>query len=211
MNAKKLYLILIGSIIGLGLISLVLLYVAGIIMQKSANQLISVKLDNLVLDEQEKAYLQARKDLEKYKDLAATIENVLPKSKDQARAVREIYKIGDESKITIDRINFSSSTLGQKASAGSTSTKSSTQTLSQAKAVDGMPGVLGVDMDMSLRSSKGSESYISYSDLLTFLQKIELNRRSMQIKKLNVEVDSLASGKDNISGVDLTVTIFVKP
>lgn len=211
MNAKKLYMILVGGIIGLSVVSLALLYVAGLIMQKSANNLVSVKLDNLALDEQEKAYLQARKDLEKYKDLAATIENVLPKSKDQARAVREIYKIGDESNIAIDKISFSSSTLGQKTSSVSTSSKSTTQVLSQAKAVDGMPGVLGVDMDMALRSSKSSKSYISYSDLLNFLQKVELNRRSMQIKKLSVEVDPTATSKDNISGVDITVTIFVKP
>lgn len=211
MNAKKLYLVLVGGVIALSIVSIALLYVAGILMQKSANQLVSVKLDNLALDEQEKAYLQARKDLEKYKDLAATLENVLPKSKDQARAVREIYKIGDESGIAIDKISFSSSTLGQKAAPGSSSSKSSAQVLSQAKAVDGMPGVLGVDMDMTLRSSKSSKTYISYSDLLKFLQTIELNRRSMQIKKLSVEVDSTATTKDNISGVDLTITIFVKP
>lgn len=207
MNAKNLYYTLFGGLVCLILITGLTVYAGTSLMQKSANSLVDAKLDNLEVDTQEISFVQAKKDLEKYKDISALVSKVLPKDKDQARAVSEIYRIGSESNITIDRIQFPSSTLGVKTatpSGGSSSSASSpaaTAGITQAKAVDGLKSVLGIDVEIS------SAKDMKYNDMVTFLQKIESNRRSMQIKKISVRPDL----DKKVLSFELTVTIFVKP
>ena len=196
MSAKKLNTIMI--------VLLVLLIVAtggGLIfgnrlLKNSADALVQAKLDNIVYDGEEQAYLQARQDLDRYAELNEIVQKILPKSKDQAQAVSELYKIGDETGIIIASVQFPSSNLGQKTSSGG---------VTQAKAVEGMPGVLGIDITVQLEPAGGPS--ISYNNMISFLQKVELNRRSMQIKQITVYADTVNGGVT----FDLTLTIFVKP
>ena len=183
-------------------------------MNKSSDSLVTAKLDNIGAEEQEVNYIQARKDLEKYKSLSELLSNILPKDKDQARAVRELYKIGDETNISVDSIQFPASSLGQKAPATSTTTPSTTApttpaptgpTVTQAKAVEGMSGVLGIDVDLTLKPETGNS--IPYDNMIKFLHKLELNRRSMQIKKITVKPDAKNGGVT----FNVTLTIFIKP
>jgi hypothetical protein len=196
MNAKKLNLvmmILLALLIvgtGGGLIF------ANQLLRQGSNKLIQAKLDNIVYDGEEQAYLQARQDLEEYAELNDIIQKILPNSKDQAEAVSELYRIGDETGIIIASVQFPSSSLGQKTSSGN---------ITQAKAVDGMPGVLGIDITVQLEPASGAS--ISYNNMISFLQKVELNRRSMQIKQITVYADTVNGGVT----FDLTLTIFVKP
>ncbi len=173
------------------------LFVSNYLMRNSANKLVQAKLDNIGFDNAEQSYLQARQYLEEYAELNEVMQKVLPKSKDQAQAVSELYKIGDETGIKIASVQFPSSSLGQK------STNSSTVT--QAKAVDGMPGVLGIDVSLSLEPASGLS--ISYDNMISFLQKVELNRRNMQIKQITVNAD-IVNGGVTFSAI---ITIFVKP
>ena len=172
---------------------------SNIFMKKSADKLIGTKLDNIAYDNQEQTYLQARKDLEKYAALNEIMQKVLPKSKDQAQAVSELYKIGDETNIKVESIQFPSSSLGSK------TTDASASSVTQAKSVDGMPGVLGIDITVQLAPTHGDS--ISYDDMISFLQKVEVNRRSMQIKQITVNADTKNGGVT----FELTLTIFVKP
>lgn len=199
--------------------SFAMLYFGNGYMKKSATSLINSKLDNVAYDAEEQTYLQGRKDLDKYKTLNETISKILPKSKDQAQAVKELYRIGDETGILIDRIQFPSSTLGQKvAVAAPTPTPANSKTseaeapvtpaapsITQAKAVEGMPGVLGVDIQVGLQPAYGKS--INYDNMIKFLQKVENNRRSMQIKQINVHADTQNGGIT----FDVILTIFVKP
>jgi hypothetical protein len=203
MNAKKFHYILIGSLVFLVLATGAVIYLANGLMQKTSDSLVAVKLDILGLDQQEKTYIQARKDIEKYSAVSDTVEKVLPEDKDQARAVRELYQIAGETSINIESIQFPSSTLGQKIAKTPEAASSAQISISQAKPVEGMSGVLGIDMEVRLLSSRGSSSSISYDNLNLFLQKVEKNRRSMMIKKISVSPD--------LKEVNLTVTIFVKP
>lgn len=215
MTAKKTYFLLVG-LLGLLVIStFVGLYFGNKYMKSSAQSLVNTKLDNIASDAEEQTYLQSRKNLDKYKDLSNTISKVLPKSKDQAQAVKELYRIGDETGIVIDKIQFPSSTLGQKTAAIATPTTTdknsqatttpSTPSVTQAKPVTGMPGVLGIDVQIGLQPAYGKS--ISYDNMIRFLQKVENNRRSMQIKQINVHADPINGGVT----FDTTLTIFVKP
>lgn len=221
MTAKKTFYLMVG-LLGLMVIgTFVGIYFGNKYMKNSASILVNTKLDNIASDDEEQTYLQSRKNLEKYKSLSETIAKVLPKSKDQAQAVKELYRIGDETGIVIDKIQFPTSTLGQKTAtavpaATPATTANSTPTptpstapvapsITQAKPVTGMPGVLGIDVQIGLQPAYGKS--ISYANMIRFLQKVENNRRSMQIKQINVHADPINGGVT----FDTTLTIFVKP
>jgi len=68
-----------------------------------------------------------------------------------------------------------------------------------------MPGVLGINIDISLQPVSGKS--ISYDNMIKFLQKVEANRRSMQIQHISVKADSQNGGVT----FDATLTIFIKP
>lgn len=203
MTAKKVYFMMIGllalSIIG----AAAMLYFGNSLMHKNANKLVSAKLNNVSADTEEQAYLQDRKDLEKYSSLNATIQKILPKTKDQAQAVKELYQIGAETGIVIDKIQFPASTLGQSITA--TTAGAAASAVTQALPVTGMPGVLGIDIDIGLLPASGKS--ISYDSMIKFLQKVEANRRSMQIKNISVQADTQNGGIT----FNATLTIFVKP
>jgi len=208
MTAKRLYFTMIGLLFVFIVAAGAMIYFGTSFMKKSSTSLVNAKLDNYAADEQEKGFVQAKKDLEKYKDLSALVDKILPKDKDQARAVTELYKMASESGVTIDRIQFPSSTLGQKAatttpSSATDATKpaATSTTVTQAKAVDGLKSVLGIDIEISSGKS------LKYDDMIKFLQKIESNRRSMQVKKIVVHPDL----EKNVLSFEVTVTTFVKP
>lgn len=217
MTAKKTFYLMIGLLGLLVIGAFVGIYFGNKFMKNSANSLVSTKLDNIASDDEEQTYLQSRKNLEKYKSLSETVAKVLPKSKDQAQAVKELYRIGDETGIVIDKIQFPTSTLGQKIAAAATpaaTDKKSDDTtpvtpaapsVTQAKPVVGMPGVMGIDVQIGLQPAYGKS--ISYDNMIRFLQKVENNRRSMQIKQINVHADPINGGVT----FDTTLTIFVKP
>ena len=203
MNAKKFYYTMIGLLCVFIVAAGAMIYFGTSFMKKSSEALVNAKLDSFAADEQENSFVQAKKDLEKYKDLSVLVEKILPKDKDQARAVSELYKMGAETKVTIDKIQFPSSTLGQKTTASSSSTQttpSTTAVVTQAKAVEGLKSVLGIDIEVS------SGKNLQYDDMIRFLQKIESNRRSMQVKKIVVRPDL----EKNVLSFDVTITIFVK-
>jgi hypothetical protein len=178
-------------------------------LKSGSTKLVNTKLDNIALDIEEQTFIQNKKDLEKYKTLNETLVKILPKSKDQAQAVKELYQIGDETYITIEKVQFPTSTLGQKTTtqptAGAKPVAGSSSAITQAKAVEGMPGVLGIDINVDLAPKSGKT--ISYDNMIKFLQKVESNRRSMQIKQINVHADPKNGGVT----FDITLTIFIKP
>lgn len=214
MKAQQFNKVMIGFLVLMSLGLIAMLYVGNMLMQKSAVKLVNAKLDGIGYDAQEQTYLRARKDLDKYSDINETIQKILPKTKDQAQAVSELYKIGDETDIVIERIQFPTSTLGQKKTSSvspsatkttATTSQTATQAITQAKAVDGMPGVMGIDISINLLPAKGLS--IPYDNMISFLQKVESNRRNMQIKQISVNTDTENGG----IAFNVTLTIFVKP
>lgn len=201
MTPRRLYFILLGSIgllvVGIG----ALLWFGNTYLHNKSQKLVDAKLDNYTTEELERVYQRANKDLESYRSLGETLSKVLPKEKDQAMAVRELYKIASETNISIESVNFAASTLGQKA----TGTTKPNASITQAKQVEGIDGVLGIDISISAKGI-GTRP-IAYNDMITFLQKVELNRRSMMIKEISI------SPSKSLDGVTFTATLttFVKP
>lgn len=181
-----------------------MIYFGNSFMKKNSVKLVNAKLESFTTEEKEKSYLQARKDLDKYSDINQLADKILPKDKDQARAVSEIYKIAAETGITIDKIQFPTSSLGQKIATTAGSTKTTdpgVSSVTQAKAVEGLKSVLGIDIEVA------SAGGMQYNNMIAFLKKLELNRRSLQVKKITVTPDL----SKNVLTFNVTVTTFVKP
>ncbi len=206
----------------LGLIGLLVLgSVASIVvgnsmLKKQSNELINLKLENKVLDEQQIALISANKDIDKYADLEKVTKSIVPQDKDQAKSVREIVKLAEESGIDISSLSFPSSNLGTAAPKPETTNKPegsgdspkpatpSAPPVSQVKAVDGIPGVYQLEITLQSDSTKP----VSYINLINFLTKLEQNRRTAQVAQISIQ----PKGND-IRELTFTIVInvFIKP
>jgi len=217
--AKRLSYVLSGLMLlqFLGMVLLTLF--ANTWLTSKSDNIVTLKLDTTLLEEKQKASQRALIDLDKYEATRVLLEKIVPKSKDQAKTIGELQKIAEETDVTISTITFPASELGNSSSnatvVGTTPTAAATDTnaVSQAKPVSNIPGLLGIEVSLSQIDKKGgaSGSGMSYNQLISFLEAVEKNRRTMQIKTL--QVLPIKSSTGSISGYSLTVTmnIFVKP
>src|SRR5689334_4061609 len=112
MNSKRVFFVMIGIVGFLVLASVAVVVLGNGLLHKRAERLNQLKVDNRLLEEQQTALGQANKDIQKYSDLEKLAKSIVPQDKDQARAVREILKIAEDSGIPLSSISFPSSTLG---------------------------------------------------------------------------------------------------
>lgn len=209
MTQKRFYFVLIGvfALLIVGIIGLT--YLGSSILQKQSKELKTLKVKDKATEQQQIALAQAKKDIEKYKDLDKITKSVVPQDKDQAKTVREISKLASEAGIKLNAFSFQSSNLGQ----ASTTTPSQSQgttaptatpaspPLSQVKPVDGIPGLYSLEITITPAANK-----ISYQSFLTFLEKLENNRRTAHVDKITVTPSS-----DGTVSFSLTLKAYVKP
>jgi hypothetical protein len=216
MNSKKVYFGMLG-LIGLLLIGGVGAVVIGNTMLKSkSNELVGLKLENRVLDEQQNALVQANKDIGTYAELENIAKSIVPQDKDQAKSVREIVKIAEDSGIKIASLSFPSSNLGTAAPkpAAVTPTEGNNEAakpaapaappVSQVKAVDGIPGLYQLEINLQTDTN----SPVSYASLINFLYNLEQNRRTAQVSQINIQPDPSNVGSLTFT---LVINVFIKP
>jgi hypothetical protein len=207
MTAKRVFFLLL-----LGIIVLAGCGVAGAVwgdsfLQRSSHQLTSLKSESLALQEQQRSLIKAKKDVEKYTPLEKVAKSIVPQEKDQARTVREIIKLAQDSHVGIANITFPSSTLGdtpQKtaaAAAPGAATKKPTGT-TQVEAVEGISG-LG-QMPITVQSDSVA---VPYASLLAFLSKLEQNRRTAQVTNLSVQPSSTDRNKVTFN---IILNVYIK-
>lgn len=186
------------------------LFFANTFLKKSSVKLNQLKIENASIEENERIYTKAKNDLLKYQDLKSAVEDALPKEKDQAKALKELIQISNDTNIKIEKIEFTDSTLGDKAKVtGAPSTTPGNGTkpvapnpITQSKPIPGISGVMGIEMKVTV-SGVNDKSPLNYDNFISFLDKISYNRRSMQITKLNIQ--------PGLKKAEITVNIFVKP
>lgn len=217
MTSKKMFFVMIG-LVGLCAVLIIAAAVGGdLLLQKQSQKLVGLKLDNQVLEGQQTALSQAKKDLEKYSELETIAKQVVPQDKDQARATREIITIAAASGIKISSIGFPASTLGQAlpkaaadADASKTGSSSTTPTTPAAPAVSQVKPVSGIEglyqLDITVTSDPTSPA--TYAKLIDFLKRLEQNRRTAQVTQISITPDSLNRTNLNFT---LTITLYIKP
>jgi len=203
MTSKKVYFLLLG-VLGLVILASIFGTLYGTdMLKKSGDKLTEKKSELAVLKKDEEELIKAKRDIDKYKDLDLVAQAIVPKEKDQARTVRELYAIATQSKVQIESIQFPSSELGQSSSKGK---KKSTvpEGVTQLSEIKGMKGVFAMPIDIKLSET----APITYPQLLDFLQRLEQNRRTSHVTSISIQPD-----KDNRDLIHLTLRInaYIKP
>lgn len=212
MNSKRFFYLMNGLVILLGITIITATVVGNNLLQKQAQKLTALKLDNRVLDEQQTSLTQAKKDVEKYAELEKEAKAIVPQDKDQAEAVREIVKIANDTGVKLSTISFPASTLGSTAPApsstsgtsGATSTAIKAPPVTQVKPAEGIPGLYVMEITLQQDASHP----ISYSGLINFLDKLEQNRRTAQVT--SVTIQPTAQNPDKLT-FNLLLNVYIKP
>lgn len=209
MTSKRLFFVLIG-LISCTILAIVGMAVLGnIVLKKQSAKLLEAKVEYASLDAQEIAFKQAQKDIVKYSDLNTLTKRIVPQDKDQAKTLREIYKIAESNGVPVKTITFSTSTLGQKAvPAPKTETKSATPqattSITQVKPVDGINGVYTMEIILA----NDADSLVSFDNITKFMTGLESNRRTAHISNITLTPDRK---KGNKLTYNITLRVYIKP
>lgn len=214
MSSKKVFYVMIGVLGLMGILVISTVVLGDIFLKKQSNKLVNLKLENQVIETQETALIQAKKDIQKYSELESIAKQVVPQDKDQARATREIVNLANQAGVKIAGISFPASSLGTAApkattpAGGSNTTTpapaATTAPVTQVKPVEGIKGLYQLDITVTSENT----SPASYAKLIDFLSRLEQNRRTAQVSQISITPDALNRSALNFS---LTITLYIKP
>ncbi len=201
MNSKRVFFMMIALVVlSLSGIGAAVVY-GNKMLEQNSQELLSLKVDNKALEQQQTSLIQADKDIVKYSDLEEITQSIVPQDKDQARAVREVVQLASESGIKLKSITFPASSLGTTGATGQSTAKS---TISQAVPVTGIEGLYSLEMNIV------PENKVAYYQFIDFLSKLEKNRRTALVTHISIDPTS-ADSKNTAISFSLTVNIFIKP
>jgi hypothetical protein len=178
-----------------------------IVLQEKSRKLSDLKVENGSIELQQKALIQAKKDIERYSSLDTIAKSVVPQDKDQAKTVREIVSLAAANHIPIKSISFETSKLGEAPAkpttpeGGDAAPKTTIPSVSQVKAVPGINGVFTLPIQVE------SAGQVNYTDFLSFLESLEKNRRTAHVGTINLNPTN--NGKTLT--FNLTLNAYVKP
>lgn len=210
MTPKRFFFVMCGVLALLVLLGVGSAVMANNMLTKKNTKLSELKLENEVLEQQKVAILQAQKDIEKYEDLEKIAKQIVPQDKDQARTVRELVALAQQSGIDIGSLSFPSSNLGVKAAPApkaaegeaSTTPKVTAPPITQVTPVEGIQGVYKLEVTVQ----NGDPA--TFPKLITFLEKLETNRRTAQVTDITITPNS--ANRSNLS-FTMKVTVYIKP
>lgn len=194
LDSKKVYFGFIALLVLLGIGLLLSVRGANMILEDRSKALVNLKAENEATTDQETTLNEDKADIAKYADLNTIAQSVVPQDKDQAEAVREIVNLANESGIAkLDSISFPASTLGGTGGG-----------LTQVTPVSGIPGVY----DLQITITQSNDDLVPYSDFITFLSKLEQNRRTAEVSSINIQPDQKSPGMIYFT---LVIDEFIKP
>jgi len=202
MKARQLYYALTGAIILLCLGLFGIAYGTNALLGSQAAKLSKLKADSQALQDQQTTLAKNKKDIQKYAELNTIAATIVPQDKDQAEAVREIVNIASQSGINkLSSITFPSSTLGATTGGVGVSTNPN---LTQLTPVKGMSGVY----ELQITVTQDASNRVPYSQFISFLQRLEQNRRTAQVSGITIQPDTQNS---NNVAFTLVINEYIKP
>jgi hypothetical protein len=204
-------------LLGLSVVLFVAVTVLGLSkLSKKSQQVIDLKIQSKTLDNELLSLASAKKQVATYSYFNDVAKTVIPNDKDQAQAVVDILNLADSSGIQIQSVTFPSSSLGVTSltTSGTSSSSSATKSVvSQAKPVTGISGLYALPLSVTPQSGDQipASRKSTYPKLLSFLSKIESNRRTAQIDQVNIQPLENSSGPTGELNFSLTINIFIRP
>ena len=209
-SVGQLRLLLLGLLAAGALAFIAITFLGLSTLSQKSTEVAGLKLKNETLDAQLTNLGIAKKEVERYSyfnDVAAT---VLPSDKDQAKAVLTVFKLAEQSGISIASITFPTSNLG----GGTTkATGSAASAISQAQPVQGIKGLYSLQLTITPESGSTvpEDKVPTYAKLKDFLQRIEHDRRTAQITQVSIQPESSDSRITGAINFSLTINIFMRP
>lgn len=213
MTSKRLYFVLIGTIVILFVALIGGTYQVNETLTSRAKKLTSLKAKNAALAQEQIVMKKAKQDIKTYSELQKITRSIVPEDKSQAEAVREIVKIAADNGVELASITFPASTLGGPATAVKPDTaatppaaanSSKTGSLSQLMPVKSIPGVYQLNITVQSDTSQP----VRYDKFISFLGALERNRRTAQVSTISLEPD-----KENRNFLSFTLNLneYIKP
>lgn len=202
MTSKKMFYLLLATVVGLGLTVFASAYAANLVLTNKTASLSKLKARGQVLDDLQIALIRSKTDIKQYEELNTIAKAIVPQDKDQTQTVREIVKIAEENGIPrLTSVTFPASTLG---AAGAGASASTTGGITQVTPVIGMKGVYALPITV-MNSDKDK---VSYTRFMTFLAGLENNRRTAQVTSITITPDQT---NPNMITFSLVLNEYIKP
>lgn len=199
MKAKQLYIALVATLCLLFVGFLGIGYATNRILGAQATKLATLKADDEAANARQTSLAKNLQDIKKYQGLSDIAQGIVPQDKDQAETVQQIVKLAQESGIPqLSSVTFPSSTLGASTPGASKSK------LSQLAPVKGMSGVY----ELPITVSQDTNHPVPYSDFLTFLGKLENNRRTAQISSVVIQPNTRYP---SVIAFTIVINEYIKP
>ena len=202
MSSRRFFYILVALIIVINAAGLAALVYGKKTLDTQNAKLTDLKVQASTLEDTQRSLVNAKKDIEKYADIEQISKTVVPQEKDQARTVRELVKLAEDTNIQISSISFPTSSLGAQNTPGAAAAApagASTQT----QKVDGITGVERLEITVTSNTSVP----VRYSDFLLFLEKLEQNRRTSQVSNINIQP---VADDRNLLTFSLVLNVYIK-
>jgi hypothetical protein len=212
-SARQLRFILLG-LLGICVVGFIAVSVLGLnALSAKSEDLIELKLKNKTVDAQLSSLGAAKKQVEQYSYFNDVAKTVLPSDKDQAQAVLTIFKLAQESGISIASVTFPTSSLGVGPSGQASATSSSSTAISQAKPVEGIKGLYSLQLTITPETGQSvpASKVTTYAKFLDFLKRIERDRRTAQITQVIIQPELDNSGPTSAINFTLIINIFMRP
>lgn len=174
-------------------------------LQKKGDDLTALKATQEVLKIRQTNLIEAKQNVKDYTELEKISKAIVPQEKDQARTVREIVAISQQSNISLESIQFPSSELGatKKKSSKSKATSTVDPKTTQLTEVPGTSGLYAMEITV-----KSSQTPVLYSQLLSFLERLEQNRRTAHVTNISIEP---SAENRNLVTFTVTLNVYIKP
>jgi type II secretory pathway pseudopilin PulG len=216
LNSKNFRLVLLG-VLSLSVMLFAVIAILGTsILSSESKKMVALKVKNQTAQAQLDNLEQARKQVDKYSFFKQVAATVIPNDKNQADDIVEINKMADQAGINISSINFPPSTLGGGVTVtpqDATSATSTSKAISQAKPVSGLPGLYSLELDLQPESDTNTppSKQITYNKMIDFLNRIENNRHTAQITKIEIQPSGAAANSNKGFSFNLSINVFIKP
>lgn len=202
--------LILGGLLGLLCLTFLVVTFKGIsLLEKKSNDMVQLKAQSQKAQSQLNNLQIAKKEVQKYSYFKTVASNVIPSDKDQAQAILEIYQIASQAGIALQSVTFPASTLGVSGTESATGSGASQAAVTQAKPVTGIPGLYSLELTITpqVGNNVPVNQQVTYAKMLDFFKRIENNRRTAQITRIDIQP---AQGNSGLSFV-LTINIFIKP
>lgn len=213
MSNQKLRLVLLALLSFMAVTFLATALFSKDLLNQKSQTMVGLKLETKNLETQLSSLSQSKKTVEQYAYFNDVAKTVLPNDKDQAQAVIDIFEMAKQSGLSLSSITFPSSNLSNKTGAADAKSADPKALISQAKPVEGIAGLYGVELIITPQIGTGvtADKLPTYGKLLDFLNRIERNRRTAQITQVNIQPTATENGRSQFINFTLTINIFIKP